>query len=74
MLEVIGYMTIGVVFALILPILKAWAESKDTWVDLTDDERIDIRARVQEYTPLDSVKYGEAIQRATEAILKEKNT
>ena len=38
MLEVIGYMTIGVVFALILPILKAWAESKDTWVELTDDE------------------------------------
>jgi hypothetical protein len=44
------------------------------WVGLTDDERIDIRARVQEYTPLDSVKYGEAIQRATEAKLKEKNT
>ena len=38
MIEVIGYMTIGVVFAMVLPILKAWAESKDTWVDLTDEE------------------------------------
>ena len=74
MLEAIGYMAIGTFFALLVPVLKAWAESKDTWVDLTDDERIDIRARVQEYTPLDSVKYGEAIQRATEAILKDKNT
>jgi hypothetical protein len=44
-----------------------------TWVGLTDKERLDIRSRVQEYTLLDSVKYGEAIQIATEQALMEKN-
>lgn len=45
-----------------------------TWVELTDEEMVSLRERVQEYTPLDSVKYGEAIQRATVQALKEKNT
>jgi len=44
------------------------------WVGLTDEEMVFLRARVQEYTPLDSVKYGEAIQRAMTQALKEKNT
>ena len=44
-----------------------------TWVDLTEQELVDLRARVQEYTPIDSVKYGEAIQRAMNNALKEKN-
>lgn len=43
------------------------------WVGLTDVERLGIRARVQEYTRIDSVKYGEAIQIATEEALREKN-
>jgi hypothetical protein len=47
--------------------------SQRTWVGLTDDERLNIRSRVQEYTLLDSVKYGEAIQIATEQALMEKN-
>jgi len=45
-----------------------------TWVGLTEQELVDLRARVQEYTPIDSVKYGEAIQRAMNNALKEKNT
>ena len=48
--------------------------AKAPWVDLTEDEMVLLRGRVQEYTPLDSVKYGEAIQRATAQALKEKNT
>ena len=44
MIEVIGYMVIGVVFAMVLPILKAWAESKDTWVGLTEQDRKNIHA------------------------------
>jgi len=43
------------------------------WVDLTDQELVALRERVQEYTPMDSIKYGEAIQRATAQALKEKN-
>ena len=44
-----------------------------TWVELTDQELVDLRDRVQKYTPIDSVKYGEAIQRAMNSALKEKN-
>jgi hypothetical protein len=43
------------------------------WVELTEQELVELRARVQEYTPIDSVKYGEAIQRAMNNALKEKN-
>lgn len=43
------------------------------WVGLTDEERLLIRARVQEYTPIDNVQYGLAVQHATEERLKEKN-
>lgn len=46
---------------------------KSQWIDLTEDEMVSLRSRVQEYTPLESVKYGEAIQRATSQALKEKN-
>ena len=48
--------------------------AKVPWVDLTDDEMVSLRSRVQEYTSLDSIKYGEAIQRAMAQALKEKNT
>ena len=44
-----------------------------TWVELTEQELVDLRVRVQEYTQIDSVKYGEAIQRAMNNALKEKN-
>lgn len=44
------------------------------WVGLTEEERISIRDRVQQYTPIESVKYGFALQVATEQELKEKNT
>ena len=44
------------------------------WVGLTDEERISIRDRVQQYTPIDSVQYGFALQVATEQAIKEKNT
>jgi hypothetical protein len=43
------------------------------WVGLTDEDRLKIRSQVQKYTPLDSVKYGAAIQLATERALEEKN-
>lgn len=43
------------------------------WVDLTEQELVDLRERVQQYIPMDSIKYGEAIQRATAQALKEKN-
>ena len=46
---------------------------KREWVGLTDDERSDIRSRVQEYTAMDNIKYGLALQIATEQALKEKN-
>ena len=44
------------------------------WVGLTIEERTNIRSRVQEYTPMDNHKYGEAVQLFTEEALKEKNT
>jgi hypothetical protein len=44
------------------------------WVGLTDEERTEIRSKVQVYTAMDNIQYGLAIQRATEAKLKEKNT
>lgn len=47
--------------------------AKKPWVDLTEQELVDLRERVQQYTPMDSIKYGEAIQRATAQALKEKN-
>jgi hypothetical protein len=46
---------------------------KREWVGLTDQELVALRERVQEYTPIDSIKYGEAIQRAMTEALKEKN-
>jgi hypothetical protein len=53
---------------------KLGAKSQQrTWVELTEQELVELRARVQEYTPIDSVKYGEAIQRAMNNALKEKN-
>ena len=48
--------------------------AKKPWVDLTEQELVDLRERVQQYTPMDSIKYGEAIQRATAEALKDKNT
>jgi hypothetical protein len=48
--------------------------TKVSWVDMTNQELVDLRERVQEYTPMDSIKYGEAIQRAMAQALKEKNT
>ena len=48
-------------------------KKKRQFVGLTEDERTNIRSRVQEYTPMDSVKYGLAIQYATEEAIKEKN-
>jgi hypothetical protein len=48
-------------------------KKKRTWVGLTDDEMVSLRGRVQEYTPMDSIKYGEAIQRATIQALQDKN-
>ena len=62
--------------AMVLPVNMAlYTHPKPReWVDLTEDEMVSIRSRVQEYTPLDSVKYGEAIQRATAQELKEKNS
>lgn len=48
-------------------------KKKRQFVGLTEDERTNIRSRVQEYTPIDSVKYGLAIQYATEEAIKEKN-
>lgn len=44
------------------------------WVGLTIEERTDIRRRIQEYTPMDNIKYGEAVQFFTEEALKEKNS
>ena len=46
---------------------------KRPWVGLTDEERISIRERVQQYTRIDSWQYGFALQVATEQALKEKN-
>jgi hypothetical protein len=43
-----------------------------TWVGLNHVERLGIRSKVQEYTLINSVKYGEAIQYATEQALMEK--
>ena len=45
-----------------------------TWVGLTDEERTEIRNKVQIYTSMDNIQYGLAIQHATETMLKEKNT
>ena len=61
MLEVIGYMVIWVFFALLLPVLKAWAESKDTWVELTSEQ---LSALAEEFTGadgLDEVDFGRAV-------------
>lgn len=61
---------------------KAWLNGYDAgkafvkkeWVGLTIEERTDIRRRIQEYTPMDNIKYGEAVQFFTEEALKEKNS
>ena len=75
MLEAIGYMAIGSFFALLLPILKAWAESKDTWVGLTDEE-IDILHRIS-MDAVDQNGWGflnhKRFAENIEAKLKEKN-
>jgi hypothetical protein len=52
--------------------VRAMSQQRE-WVELTEQELVELRARVQEYTPIDSVKYGEAIQRAMNNALKEKN-
>lgn len=44
-----------------------------TWAGLTDEERTEIRNRVQVYTSMDNIQYGLAIQHATETMIKEKN-
>ena len=71
MIEAIGYMAIGTFFALLVPFLKAWAESKKTWVGLTDEE-IEQLAKWADEHGHDGwhLEYGRAI----EAKLKEKNT
>jgi hypothetical protein len=43
MIEAIGYMFIGVFFASLFPALKAWSESKSTWVDLTEEEKRELK-------------------------------
>ena len=53
--------------------VRAMSQQRE-WVKLTEQELVELRTRVQEYTPIDSVKYGEAIQRAMNNALKEKNT
>jgi hypothetical protein len=47
---------------------------KREWQGLTDEERTEIRSKVQEYTAMDNIQYGLAVQHATEAKLKELNT
>jgi hypothetical protein len=47
---------------------------KREWVGLTDEERIEIRSKVQVYTAMENIQYGLAVQHATEAKLKELNT
>lgn len=49
------------------------APPRREWVGLTDEERADIRGRVQVYMDIDDVNYGKHIQIATEEWLKEKN-
>ena len=49
-----------------------WGPKRE-WVGLTDEERTEIRNKVQVYTSMDNIQYGLAIQHATETILKEKN-
>jgi hypothetical protein len=49
-------------------------EPKREWQGLTDEERTEIRSKVQEYTAMDNIQYGLAVQHATEAKLKELNT
>ena len=67
MLEAIGYMAIGTFFALLVPFLKAWAEIKKEWIDLTDDEMLMIYGQQHE-----GKKYS--LGRMVQAKLKEKNT
>jgi hypothetical protein len=62
----------GAVFAMFISGIVNYKKAE--WVDLTEDEMVSLRSQVQEYTALDSVKYGEAIQRAMAKALKEKNT
>lgn len=38
MIEVIGYLFIGLFFGLLGHFLRAWAESKKEWIGLTEDE------------------------------------
>ena len=49
-------------------------QPKREWQGLTDEERTEIRNKVQVYTSMDNIQYGLAIQHATETMLKEKNT
>ena len=67
MLEAIGYMAIGTFFALLLPISKAWAETKKEWVNLTDEEVADL----VEYE--DWYNYPADFAKTIEAKLRNKN-
>jgi hypothetical protein len=59
-------------FPVLFILLRAF--DRKEWVDLTEEDLVSLRSQVQEYTPMDSIKYGEAIQRATIQAIKEKNT
>jgi hypothetical protein len=61
-----------------------WADKYPHWsevalvpdpvlVGLTEDERTDVRSRVQEYIGIDNIKYGLTLQIATEQAIMEKN-
>jgi hypothetical protein len=66
MFEAIGYLAIGTFFGLIFRFLKSWAESKETWIDLTDDEMLMIYGQKHE-----GKKYS--LGRMVQQTLKEKN-
>ena len=43
------------------------------WVELTEEERTEIRAKVQQYTAIDAIEYGRVLQYFTEQAVREKN-
>ena len=49
------------------------AAAQRQWVGLTDEERKQIRSRIQVYLGMTQYEYGLAVQQATELVLKEKN-
>jgi predicted nuclease of restriction endonuclease-like (RecB) superfamily len=71
MIEVIGYMFIGVFVALLVLFLKARVETSHerTWVELTNEEILKHQDIVENSYSLDLIEFARAI----EAKLKEKN-